>query len=291
MHCGLRLVTIVAMANAVSDPTSAAVDAPRSTTLYFVLAYAITWLALLPPSLAALGLLDASPEDLLAGAPIAIFGPAIAAMIASYREGGRPRVRELLAGMRAWNVAPLWFAVALVMPMLLYVPVRAIYGLVPGNEGGPYFWPPGDAQHVIAALLVPIGEEIGWRGFAQPRLLASHGPLRASIIIGLLWGGWHLPMFIAVGAATPYYLALMLPYFVAGGVMFTWLYRRTNGSLLLAVLLHVGVHLHNPNQAEPGDVVPITLSAISYVLFAIAVLAFDRKAFPRDQSSTRASSV
>lgn len=283
------------MANAVSDPTSAPrsgpIDAPRSTTLYFVLAYAITWLALLPPSLAALGVIDANPEDLLAGAPLAIFGPALAAVIASYREGGRARVRELLAGLRAWRVAPLWFVVALALPALLFVPVRAIYGLVPGNQGGPYLWPPSDAQHVIAALLVPIGEEIGWRGFAQPRLLANHGPLRASVILGLLWGGWHLPMFVAVGAATPYYLALMIPYFVAGGVMFTWFYQRTNGSLLLAVLLHVGVHLHNPNQAEPGDVVPITLSAISYVLFAIAVVAFDRKAFAPDQGSSRASSV
>ena len=283
------------MADAVSDststPTSGSVDAPRSTALFFVLAYAITWLALLPPSLAALGVIDASPEELLAGAPLAIFGPAIAAVIASYREGGRASVRELLAGLRAWNVAPLWFVLALALPALLYLPVRAIYGLVPGNEGGPYLWPPGDAQHVVAALLVPFGEEIGWRGFAQPRLVARHGPLRASVILGFSWGGWHLPMFVAVGAATPYYLALMIPYFVAGGVMFTWLHRHTKGSLLLAVLLHVGVHLHNPNQAPPGDVVPITLSAIGYVLFACIVVASDRGAFPRGQGSRRASSV
>lgn len=249
----------------------------RSTTLFFVLAYAITWLALLPPSLAALGLVDASPDELMMGAPIAIFGPAIAAVIASHREGGRERVRELLAGLRAWRVSPIWFVFALALPTAIYVIVRAVFGLVPGNEGGPYLWPPADAQHVIAALLVPIGEEIGWRGFAQPRLTASHGPLRAGLILGLLWGGWHLPMFVAVGAATPYYLALMIPYFLAGGVIFTWLHQRTSGSLLLAVLLHVGVHLHNPNQAD-GSVVPITLSAISYVLFAIGVVLVDRRA-------------
>lgn len=254
---------------------------PRSTTLFFALAFAITWLALLPPSLAALGVIDGRPEDLLAGAPIAIFGPAIAAVIASHREGGRTQVRELLAGLRAWNVAPWWFVIALALPALLYMPVRAIYGLLTGGEGGPFFWPPGDAQHLIAALLVPLGEEIGWRGFAQPRLVATHGPLRASAILGVLWGAWHLPMFIAVGAATPAYLALMLPYFVAGAVMFTWLHQRTNGSLLLAVLLHVGVHLHNPNQAPPGDMVPITLSAVGYVLFAIGVVLFDRHAFRR----------
>lgn len=267
------------MASTAPDTASAAAEAAPSTALFFALTYAISTLALLPPSLATLGVIDGRAEDLLAGAPLAIFGPAVAAMFAAYREGGRARVRALLAGLGAWRVGPAWLLLPLVLPTLIFLPVRFAYGLATGGEGGPYLWPPGDAQHAVAALLVPIGEEIGWRGFAQPRLVARHGPVRASLILGLLWGAWHVPLFLAVGTTDPAYYALMLPYFVAGAVMFTWFHQRAGGSLLVAVLLHVGVHLHNPNQAPPGDLVPITLSAVAYVVLAGALLALDRAAF------------
>jgi membrane protease YdiL (CAAX protease family) len=259
--------------------TMADVDATsaRSTTLFFVLAFALNWIPLIAPALAALGVLDGSPDDWMAGAPIAIFGPTIAAVIASRREGGWPLVRELLAGLRAWRIGPHWYLVALGLPTLAYAVARAAYALVPGNDGGPWFLLPATAQAVVGSILVPIGEEIGWRGYALPRLIARHGAIRASVILGLLWAGWHLFMLLAVGTA-PIAYAIMLPYFVAGSVVFTWLYLRTNGNLLMAVLLHVGAHLSNPAQVE-GSLTPLILSALSYVGLAALLLTFDRAAF------------
>ncbi|MCB9598246.1 MAG: CPBP family intramembrane metalloprotease [Sandaracinaceae bacterium] len=255
-----------------------------STKLYFALALSITTLALLPAVLAVAGVLSGSADDYMAGAPIAIFGPTIAACVASAREGGRAAVRKLLSGLGAGRVGPLWFFVALGLPTLAYLVARALYELLPGDDGGPWFWPPGDAQHVVGAVLVPIGEEIGWRGYALPRLIARFGPLRASLLLGGLWGVWHLPMFIAVGTTDPAYYALMVPYFLAGSVMFTWLYQRTNGSLLLAVLLHVGAHLSNPGQSP--ELTPTAISTFAYVALALGLVAFDRPAFRRAPESS-----
>jgi len=260
-----------------SSGPAAAAARHLDTRLFFVLAYAINWVPLIPPTLAASGVIAGAPEDLMAGAPLAIFGPAIAAVIASRREGGWPEARALLAGLFAWRVSPHWYLVALGLPSVGYACGHAVYGLITGQDAGPWFLPPATAQAAIGAVLVPIGEEIGWRGYALPRLIARHGPLRASVILGLLWAAWHLFMLISVGT-TALALAIMVPYFVAGSVVFTWLYRRTSGSLLMAVLLHVGVHLNNPNQVE-GTLVPITISMLSYVALAVLLVTLDRRAF------------
>jgi membrane protease YdiL (CAAX protease family) len=249
---------------------------PRDTTLYFALALTITNVVLLPPALAALGFLRAAPEDLMAGAPIAIIGPTIAAVIATRREG--LSVRELFAGLGAWRVAPMWFVVALTLPALACIAGHALYVLVGGSEELPWLMPPGDAQRAIGAVLVPLGEEIGWRGYALPRLIARHGPLHASVILGLLWALWHTCMMVMVG--TPWIVLMLMPiYFVAGSVMFTWLYRRTGGSLLLAVLLHVGAHLHNTSQSASPT--PTVLATASFTVLAVLLVVFDRASFGR----------
>ena len=249
-----------------------------STAFFFVAAFAITSLALLAPVLAAVGVLAGEPTDYFAGAPIAIFGPTIAATWASAREGGRARVRALFSGLTAWRVRPRWYLLALSLPTLAYLPFRAAYELVPGVAPQPWLWLPGEPQYLIAAIMLPIGEEIGWRGYALPRLIARHGPVRASLRLGLLWALWHVPMLVSAGDSVSEML-IMLPYFLAGSILFTWLHQRTGGSLLLAVVLHVGAHLHNTSQAPHGDLVPLTLSTVGLVSLAAALLALDRGAW------------
>lgn len=267
---------------------SDAAPAPRpELTRFFVLAFAINWIPLVPPVLAALGLIAGAPEELMAGAPLAIFGPAIAAVIASQREGGWPKARALLARLFEWRIAPHWYLVALGLPTAAYLVSRAVYSLVPGNEGGPWFLPPASAQTVIGAILVPIGEEIGWRGYALPRLIARHGPIRASVILGVIWAVWHLFMFVSVGT-TLLELAILPAYFVTGSLVFTWLYQRTGGSLLMAVLLHVGAHLNNANQVE-GTLVPMILSTLTYVWLGVLLVTLDRRAFAREPIATAPS--
>jgi membrane protease YdiL (CAAX protease family) len=260
------------------SPGTESGDRAGDTTFYFAVAIGITWLALLVPSLAALGVIEGAPASYMAGAPIAIFGPAIAAILAARREGGRPAVRAMLRGLRAWRVGPLWYVLALTLPGLVYAAGRAVYALVPGGEDAPWVGLPERPEHFAAMLLVPIGEEIGWRGFALPRLLARFGAWRATAILGAFWALWHLPMFLSTGSNASQVVEQMV-FIALGNVMFTWFFLRTRGSLLLAVLLHVGAHLDSPTRALTTSSTPLHILTLAYLGVAIALVVFDRRTF------------
>jgi membrane protease YdiL (CAAX protease family) len=246
-----------------------------STRLYFTIALSLCVVGLLAPSLAALGVLHGRPEAYMAGAPLAVFSPTIAAVIAAKREGGWARVRELLGGLGAWRVSPVWYVVALALPAAVVVAGRAGVALVPGNAGGPWFFPPRRPEEISALFIVPIAEEIGWRGFALPRLIASHGAARATSILGALWAVWHVPMFLGTGW-TGRQVLLGVVFIAIGNVTYTWFYRRAGASLLLAVLFHLGVHLDAPTLALPASATPLVAATAAYVVLAIAIFVLDR---------------
>lgn len=266
------------MSSAASPSAGAPSAAPATdTAFYFSLAFLLTWLPLLPPSLAALGVLSGEPETYMMAAPLAVFSPTIAAALAARREGGWPAVRATLRGLRAFRVSPIWYVLALTLPGVLYIPGRAVYGLFVA-DAGPWLYLPERPEHVAALLLVPLCEEIGWRGFALPRLIARHGAHRATAYLGLLWGLWHLPMFISVGMSVWQVIVGVL-FILIGNVTYTWFFRRTGGSLLLAVLLHVGAHLDNPMHGVGESSAPLYLLSGAYSVLAVALLALDRRAF------------
>ena len=121
----------------------------------------------------------------------------------------------------------------------------------------------------------PLGEEIGWRGYALPRLQQRFGMAAGSIVLGVLWALWHWPVFFIPGldqygqAFVPYIL-----YVTALSVAFAWLYNNTAGSLLLAVLMHTAVNqtkdIVTSRVPEPGN--PLALRATSLAWITIALM-------------------
>jgi membrane protease YdiL (CAAX protease family) len=213
------------------------------------------------------------------------FGPALAAMVAARAEGSG--VGALLRPLGRFRVGFGWYPVALFLPGAIFVAAAGAYDALGHTE--PLFYPPATPAYVAAAVVFPIGEEIGWRGFALPRLCDRFGALRASAIVGVFWMLWHLPMLELQGLS-PGLCLVYLPYMVAGSVFFTWLYVRTRGSLLLAVLAHVGTHLDNPGHALPARSTPFILHALAYVVLAVGLLIGDRRAFatgPRPNAARR----
>jgi uncharacterized protein len=175
------------------------------------------------------------------------FGPTLAAIVVTLVVAGRTGLVGLLASLRRWRApASLWLTATLgpVAVVLAAIGLAAALGTPPGE-----FNDPGTAYLIIPAFVVilvaggPLGEELGWRGFALDRLQARVGPVAASVLLGLIWGLWHLPLFLdpsQVQSSLP--LPLYLGQTLTTAVIYTWLWNRT-GSLPLVLVLHTVANL------------------------------------------------
>jgi hypothetical protein len=130
------------------------------TTLYFALAFAITWGLQLPALLARAGVLDGPPERYMMLVGLGAFGPMMAAMIAARVEG--TGLRALFAPLGTSRVGVQWYLAALLLPGGIFVVAAAIWNAFGHAE--PLVYPPDNAAFVAAALVFPFGEEVGWRG-------------------------------------------------------------------------------------------------------------------------------
>lgn len=221
---------------------------------FTVLAYALTWLLLGPWFyLYTVAFHGEPPRWLWFLAPIAFiggWGPSVAALVVSARTGGRSDVRRLLASLVAWRVPARWYLLVFLLPPLATAVAAAIVdrGLVTLRQfdvGAALVNLP--LAYGLALPFGPLGEELGWRGFALPRLLTRFGPWTASLILGAMWTFWHGPMMLWMpGAAMPSFMALsvasVLIYLVqltAETAVMTLVFLRTHGSILLAVLAHM----------------------------------------------------
>ena len=207
---------------------------------YFVLAFAFTWSFWWLAVLEARGLIPPLPVPALF---IGAFGPMVAAVVLTVRESGRAGLRSLLGRVTHWRVAPVWYGVALLGPIALQLLAMALHVALGGQ--------PPDPSAMVAALpgvvlltaymlvQVGIGEEVGWRGYALPRLQAGHGALVSSAILGSIWTLWHLPLFFdpATGySITPFWVFLF--FLLPVSVLITWVFNSTGGSVLVVMILH-----------------------------------------------------
>jgi membrane protease YdiL (CAAX protease family) len=119
--------------------------------------------------------------------------------------------------------------------------------LVAAGLTGPADWRLGEVQpgrfvlffFAMALLDGPLGEELGWRGYLLPTLLRYKGPVGASVLVGIIWWLWHLPLYAADGRTLSVaFLATYLVQLIAAATIYTWFHLRSRGSVLLAILLH-----------------------------------------------------
>ena len=214
--------------------------------------------------------------------PLLIIGaltPSAFAIILTSRQEGRAGVRALLRRLLHWRVGFRWYVFALGYMASVKLLVAVIYRL--GAGSWPQFatyptWYVVLATWIAAMILGgPLGEEIGWRGYALPRLQGRFGLAIGSILLGVLWALWHWPVFFIPGldqygqAFIPYVL-----YVTALSVAFAWLYDNTSGSLLLVVLMHTAVNqtkdIVTSRAPAPGN--PLALQATPLAWLTIAVM-------------------
>jgi hypothetical protein len=171
----------------------------------------------------------------------AIFSPSISALVVSGIVGGMPEVKRLLRGFTRWNVGARWYFAAAFL-FLGPLVIAFVYIALGNPSPGPN---PGENINSMLGIILftlfsgPIAEEMGWRGFALPRLQSKHNALVSSLILGVIWTCWHIPLFFVTGATQmsipfPIYLVLV----VTITVYLTWLFNNTRGSLIITILAH-----------------------------------------------------
>jgi hypothetical protein len=258
-----------AVAAAMSAPT---VDGRQTLggalPVFFLLTYAVTWTSWIaagavPGGFAATGHLRPLRTVILY---VGVFAPSLVALSLTARAEGPGGVRALLGRLFRWQVGLRWYVFAAGYVVAIKLTVALILRIATGQ------WPRfGDgAWYVMLAATVfsvviggQTGEEIGWRGYALPHLEARFGLARASVLLGVIWATWHLPLFLLPGTDTtgqsfPLYLLQV----TAISVAIAWLWQRTGGSLLLTMLLHSAVNNTKDivPSAVPGATNPFALS-------------------------------
>jgi membrane protease YdiL (CAAX protease family) len=174
------------------------------------------------------------------------WGPAFAALAVTAWESGRAGVKELLQQFRRWRVHPLWYLTALLGPALLGLIALIATAATGGTTPAHWFRHP--SPRLLGLAVGPWGEELGWRGYAQPKLQRGIGAFWASLIVGTIWSFWHYwPVLTPAGGHLSEFLsssfATWLAYEIANSVMMAWLYNSTGGSLPIAWAAHAGLSL------------------------------------------------
>ncbi|QBD82531.1 CPBP family intramembrane metalloprotease [Ktedonosporobacter rubrisoli] len=213
---------------------------------YFLLAYGGSWLIWLPSVFAkgGLGLLPFSlpwPLTIYSGVYL---GPALAGIAMTAVCKGRPGLHSLLRRCIHWQVGWQWYLFALIgIPFIKFLGSLVLPGVLPTFQVTSL----GSALLSYLALLIPaillsgLPEEIGWRGFALPRLQQRYGALLGSLILGILWGSWHLPMFFTSwepAGTSLFTLCTFILGVTAASLLITWVFNRTQANLLIVMLIH-----------------------------------------------------
>lgn len=175
---------------------------------------------------------------------LAGFGPAIAAAVMIVASGNS--LRSWIRDMARWRVPKRWYLVALGLPIGIAVFETVAYAVFVGPLN-PSALPQRIGiwvgTFVLALLLTGGNEELGWRGFMQPRLQRSYSAFTAALLVGVVWTVWHLPMHVflpELGGGFDMTTLLSRAVTVPLAVIYAWLYNETEGSVILAMLFHAG---------------------------------------------------
>jgi CAAX protease family protein len=219
---------------------------------FFFMAYAFSWIILIPFILQEWGFLPKVFSFTFVLNPFV--GPTLAALIMTGLLEGKAGVSRLLRRCVQVRAGWQWYLFILLgIPALLVLGTVVLPGALTGFRGLP---PAFLIVYLVNFLIIaflggPLGEEPGWRGFALPRLQRSYGPLWGTLLLGFLWACWHLPHFLTSvqggGPGTTFATFLTnFPIFglmvVAIAIIMTWVFNHTRGSLFIAILLHASIN-------------------------------------------------
>jgi membrane protease YdiL (CAAX protease family) len=250
--------------------------------LFFALAYAFSWVVWAPAVFLSRGASDLQTSSALfhlAGG----LGPMVSAFVVTALSGESAGVRELLGRVFRWRVGLGWWVVAVLGTPILFLLAAVACRLLFG--GWPHLGEFGRSEEFAFLGLLPywvanivfygFGEEVGWRGFALPRLQTGRSALAAALVLSLFWAAWHVPLFTFVMGFKGMGLATVPGWFfsiVTGSVLLAWLYNSTGGSVLIVAVFHgtLDIVINSPSGPELANVMGalVTIWGLAVLVWA-----------------------
>jgi membrane protease YdiL (CAAX protease family) len=256
-------------------------------TCYFALTFFLSWLGAF--LVAAPHLLRGQPLPRLTGIlmfPAMLVGPSVSGILLTRLFDGPAGLRDLFSRMRRFRFPARWYAALLIPPVFVLGVLLLLKTFVSPVYSPNRFW-------LGLAFGVPAGffEEIGWTGFAFPKMSLKLPPLRAAVLLGLFWGLWHVPVINFLGTAVPhgaYWLHFFLAFtaaMTAMRVLISWLYAHTQ-SIPLAQLMHAcstgSLVVFSPPTANAAQEAFWYATYAAALWFLVAALALSQPGFPAD---------
>lgn len=219
----------------------------HSLPIYFILTFIISWGAIL--LLVGPDGIPVAPDQAVTLGMAILLGPSLACLLLTGLASGRRGYRELVSRLFKWRVGAHWYAVA-----FLTAPLSTAATLLALSLFSPKFIPSIFISEdkattllmgIVAGLIVGIFEELGWTGFAIPRMRSRYGIFATGLIVGLLWGAWHFLLFWesdSFSGVLPLMLLLarLFSWLPAYRILMVWVYDRTE-SLLVVILMHMSL--------------------------------------------------
>lgn len=259
----------------------------HSLAAFFILTFGYSGLLMLPVLASSLGLLPFHIAVLpaLLIQLLAVWGPTLSAFLLTGLINGKAGLRDLLSHLVRWRVGVQWYAFVLLSWPAIILAALALLVLLGGTVPNTIHltpWYSLPLQFVIVFPLYlfvggPLGEEAGWRGYALPRLLAHRSALFSSLLVGMIWAVWHVPLFWIPGTGSGYGLVDFTWFFLlmsGWGVLLGWVYMNTRGSLLLCVLYHAAGNTMTSAVLPVGghDSLMMLVTALTWVVVIIVVI-------------------
>jgi len=251
---------------------------------YFALTFTISWAGAL--AVAAPHLIRHQPLPTMTGIlmfPAMLLGPSVACVLSTRIVDGKSGIRRLFSRMSLAWISARWYMALLIPPVLVLAVLLFLERFV-----SPIYAPNRFLVGILFGIPAGFLEEIGWTGYAFPRMRSASNGLAPSMVLGLLWSLWHLPVINYLGTATPHG-SCWLPFFLAFTlamtamrVLIAWIYTNT-GSVLMAQLMHVSstgslVMFSAPRVTAQQEVMWYALyGTVLWVAVAIVVKTFGKR--------------
>jgi uncharacterized protein len=274
---------------------------PRSLVVFFALAFGISWAVWVPAALASYSIVSFQIDSTTSGL-LGVFGPFVATLITTRIYDGRAGFSTLFKRLLTWRVGIRWYLFVLFWPAVLSL-AKTAFAVLSGSAAPDfsqppfvrlYPLPPELLNSALFLVFLPIifvqqtligssmGEEIGWRGYALPRLQSAQSSLRASLLLGVLWGVWHVPLWLTKGHPTQAtFLGWPVLGLMATTILFTWVYNNTKGSLVLALLFHTSI-ASTELFLSAADAHPLLNVILTWAMAGLVIAVFGPKDLSHD---------